>query len=140
LKKLNLVLVLDRSLLLLLLSLESSILVLIQLSFNALQLLLVVLNLHLYKLILVLQEFIVILGELQLCLGVPQALVLVLYLVNNVIAMLIQALQALNLFMELLDLCILSGPVSARGSPLFEILVLLGKLLRLLAFDLVVEL
>jgi hypothetical protein len=54
--------------------------------------------------------------------------------------MLVQALQALDLFLELLHLCILDGPVGARGGPLFEILVLLGKLIRLLAFDLVVEL
>ena len=132
--------VLDRTLLLLLLSLESAILVLIQLSFNALQLLLVVLDLHLKRLILVLKEFIVILGELQLGLGVPQALILILYLVNNVIAMLVEALQALDLFLQLLDLCILNGPVGTRGGPLFEILVLLGKLLRLLTLDLVVEL
>jgi hypothetical protein len=46
----------------------------------------------------------------------------------------------LDLFLELLDFCILNGPVGARGSPLFEILVLLGKLLRLLAFDLIIEL
>lgn len=88
-EELNLVLILDRTLLLFLLCLESAILVLIQLSFNALKLFLVVLDLHLKRLILVLQEFIVILCELQLGLGVPQALVLILYLVNNVIAMLV---------------------------------------------------
>jgi hypothetical protein len=54
--------------------------------------------------------------------------------------MLVQALQALDLFLELLHLSILDGPVGARGRPLFEILVLLGKLIRLLAFDLVVKL
>ena len=54
--------------------------------------------------------------------------------------MLVQALQALDLFLKLLHLSILNGPVGARGGPLFEILVLLGKLIRLLAFDLVVEL
>ena len=132
--------ILNRSLLLLLLSLECAILELIQFSFNALKLLLVVFNLHLEGLILVLQEFIIILGELQLCFSVPQALVLVLYLINNVIAMLVQALQALDLFLQLFDLCILKGSVSTRGSPLFEILVLFGKLLRLLALDLVVKL